>query len=38
MIKGEMPYKDIENAYKSWKGSMRHYSNKYVISNMNKLF
>jgi hypothetical protein len=37
-LKGEMPYKDIENAYKSWKGSMRHYSNKYAVSNMNKLF
>ena len=38
MTDGSMSYKEIENAYKSWKGNIRKYNSYHIIKNMDKLF
>ena len=35
---GKMPYKDIENAYNSWRGSLKHYSAHHTLRNMDNLY
>lgn len=38
IIEGSMSYKEIENAYKSWRGSIRKYNSYHILKNMDKLF
>lgn len=38
MQQGEMPYIDIYNAYKSWKGNIKKYNSYYLLRNMDKLY
>ena len=35
---GRMPYKDIENAYRSWRGGAKKYCSRRTIRNMDALF
>lgn len=38
LLEGKMDYKEIECAYKSWKGNAKKYSAFHTIQNMDKLF